>query len=110
MNSAQLADKIRRCVCGHEHHVDDAPYVGAQECGDGEVALLHNCPACKTTYSGELLTDAAVCSRCRHAVVGDAEDPKIVALVQTTEGLESVVWCLDCGLAMTCTVSPLRAA
>ena len=87
---------IRTCACGHSYDRIDARYVGAQELGDGEIALLFTCPGCKTTYADGVLRDAAVCSECRHAIVGDHEDRKIAALVKTTCGVESRVFCEDC--------------
>lgn len=87
------------CLCGHPRDPEFDRYIGPQECGDGEVALLHNCSGCKTTYSGAVLTDAAVCADCKHAIVGDAEDPKVIATIDTSDGVESRIWCLDCAQA-----------
>lgn len=83
---------LRTCSCGYEHHVDDAPFVGVQALGGGDVVLLHNCPSCRTTFAGPRLTDAAVCCQCKHGIVGDAEDPKVIS----DEGIR----CLDCHIAL----------
>jgi hypothetical protein len=86
---------MRECSCGCHHHLDDAKFIGAQECGNGEVALLRNCPNCKTSYAASVLTDAALCCSCGHAIVGDVEDPKIVvSFVDEESGYR--IFCVDC--------------
>ena len=83
------------CGCGRVH--DDATglvKVGWQELGEGELALLVNCPSpCNSTIAAAILTDAALCVVCRRVVTGEPDDPKIVAYPGP---LESGVHCRGC--------------
>lgn len=85
------------CSCGHPLDESRCKPVGPQPLGDGDVAILANCPACSSTRSVRVLTDAAVCCDCHHTVLGTTDDPKVVGLVMTTDGLETRVWCSECG-------------
>lgn len=87
---------LRTCSCGATYDRDEARFVGAQACGDGEVAILFTCPACKTTYADGVLQDAAVCHECHAGIAGNFEDRKVAALVHTAEGVESRILCEDC--------------
>ncbi|HEY6462228.1 MAG TPA: hypothetical protein VIY73_18805 [Polyangiaceae bacterium] len=79
----------RTCPCGARHPLDAGRLVGPQQLGGGEIAILRNCPGCATTYSGAVMTDAAVCEGCGRVVAGTTDDPKT-----TLEG--GTVLCLDC--------------